>query len=222
METRKSDETEFLTRIYRLLLREYGPQYWWPGNGPFEMMVGAILTQSTSWTNVEKAIQNLKRAGSLTPSALRDLGIDRLADLIHSSGYHHVKAKKLKALVWWLSCYNDDLAVLYSKNTEELRQELLTVYGIGEETADSILLYAANKPVFVIDAYTRRIIDRIGIPVAGKDYHNYQQLFMSNMPHDSKIFNEYHALLVQHGKVTCKKIPLCRQCCLFGKCLFHP
>ena len=221
MDTRKSDVTISLSRIYYLFFQNYGPQHWWPGDGLFEMMVGAILTQSTSWTNVEKAIQNLKQTGSLSPPAIRNIDIDRLAALIHSSGYYHVKAKKLKALAGWLAGYDDNLAVIFAKHLTDLRQELLNVYGIGEETADSILLYAAGKPVFVIDAYTRRIISRIGLPVAGSNYADYQKLFMNNMPHNSEVFNEYHALLVEHGKSICRKLPLCRQCCISGICSFY-
>ncbi len=222
MDTRKYGLSSNLTWIYTTLLQYYGPQHWWPGDGPFEMMVGAVLTQSTSWTNVEKAIQNLKRADSLTPAALRNIDFDRLAVLIHPSGYHHAKAKKLKSLVGWLSCYHDDLVAVFSKDQETLRQELLAVYGVGEETADSILLYAAGKPVFVIDAYTRRILNRIGIFTAGNKYTDYQELFMCQMPPDPVVFNEYHALLVKHGKSTCRKKPQCRECCLFEVCRNKP
>jgi endonuclease III related protein len=218
LDTLKSDTTEHLTLIFTLLLQHYGPQHWWPGDGPFEMMVGAIMTQSTSWINVEKAILNLKNAGSLSPAAIRAMDIGQLGALIHSSGYYNVKAKKLKSLNEWLGCYHDQLAELFIKDTEDLRRELLSVYGIGEETADSILLYAAGKPVFVIDAYTRRIIGRIGIQPAGISYSDYQQLFLSNLPHDTGVFSEYHALLVQHGKTTCRKKPLCHNCCLSKIC----
>ena len=218
MDIRKSDITDQLVLIYTYLFQHYGPQYWWPADGPFEMMVGAILTQSTSWTNVEKAIQNLKRTDLLTPAAIRGMDIDLLAALIHPSGYYHVKAKKLKSLSICLGCCQDNLAELFTRDTQDLRLEFLSVFGIGEETADSILLYAAGKPVFVIDAYTRRIIDRVGIPVAGTKYSDYQRLFMFNMIPDFQLFREYHALLVQHGKTTCRKTPLCGKCGLVDIC----
>ena len=143
--------------IYRRLFELYGPQHWWPGESPFEVMVGAILTQSTAWQNVEKAIANLKNAGAMSPMALHNIPTDELAQLIHPSGYYNAKALKLQALVRWLgeSC-GDDLDKLFALDTNTLRHQLLDIHGIGPETADSILLYAANKPVFVIDTYTRR------------------------------------------------------------------
>jgi len=216
-----TDIKQHLQRIYTLLYRQYGPQHWWPGDGQFEMMVGAILTQSTSWANVEKAIQNLRKLGALSPAAVRNISDDDLAILIRSSGYYHIKTKKLKALACWLGEYHDDLAMIFSMSTEGLRRKLLNIYGIGEETADSILLYAAGKPVFVIDAYTRRIIDRIGIQPSDHGYSGYQQLFKKNLTVDAVVFNEYHALLVQHGKSSCQKHPVCRQCCLSQMCKFH-
>jgi len=209
-----------LEDICRRLFDCYGPQHWWPADEPFEVMVGAILTQSTAWTNVEKAIRNLKEARVLSPSSLRSLEPEELAGLIKPSGYYNVKAKKLKALVEWLEKYNDDLGGAFTLGTERLRGDLLKVYGIGEETADSILLYAAEKPVFVIDAYTWRIIDRIGITPAERSYAGYQRLFMDNFPHNTGRFNEYHALFVQHGKTTCRKHPVCQPCCLQEVCQF--
>jgi endonuclease-3 related protein len=207
-----------LQDIYRRLLNCYGSQHWWPADEPFEVMIGAILTQSTAWINVEKAIRNLKEARVLSPSSLRDLDTEELTGLVRPSGYYNVKAKKLRALVDWLEEYNDDLPGVFAMDTLRLRNELLTIYGIGEETADSILLYAAEKPMFVIDAYTRRIIDRIGITPADCRYSGYQRLFMDNLPGDAGWYNEYHALLVQHGKTTCQKHPGCPQCCLQDIC----
>jgi endonuclease III related protein len=209
-----------LTDIYTHLLDYYGPQHWWPADEPFEVMIGAILTQSTTWTNVEKAIRNLKEVKAISPVALRNMSASELAILIHPSGYYSVKTKKLKAFVSWLEKYSDNLSEIGAKDTGELHEELLAIYGIGEETADSIMLYAAGKPVFVIDAYTRRIIDCIGITPNGNRYADYQQLFMDNLPPDVRVFNEYHALLVRHGKTTCRKNPLCRQCCLLTICKF--
>jgi endonuclease-3 related protein len=207
-----------LADIYRRLFERYGPQHWWPAREPFEMMVGAVLTQSTAWTNVEKAIANLRDAGKLSAESLRNLPDGALAALIRPCGYYNIKARRLKALAQWLGeGYGDDLPGLFSRDTGRLRQELLGVYGIGEETADSILLYAGGRPVFVIDAYTRRIIDRLGLAPPRRNYGAYQELFMVNLPADARMFNEYHALLVRHAKEACRKIPACRGCCLNTK-----
>ena len=211
--------SEALLDIYHRLMTRYGPQDWWPAEEPFEVMVGAILTQSAAWTNVEKAIARLKSAGALSPEALRRLSLTKLAGLIHSCGYYNAKARKLKSLVQWLGDqYDDDLDRLFARDIESLRQQLLAVYGIGEETADSVILYAAGKPVFVIDAYTRRIITRLGLAPAHNTYEAYQTLFMDNLPRDLGLFNEYHALLVRLGKELCRREPLCFQCCLQQTC----
>ena len=185
------------------------------------MMVGAILTQSAAWLNVEKAIANLKAAKALSPQALRRLSLPELATLIRPCGYYNAKARKLKSLAHWLGeCCHDDLGKLFGSGTDRLRQQLLAVYGIGQETADSIILYAAGKPVFVIDAYTRRIINRIGLAPDSKSYTAYQALFMDNLPADAVLFNEYHALLVRLGKDVCRRRPLCQRCCLRSICRF--
>lgn len=207
---------EKLLNIYHCLLDHYGPQRWWPAEGPFEMMVGAVLTQSTTWTNVEKAIGNLKTAGALSPEALRQLPLSEIVALIFPSGYYNAKALKLKSLAAYLGEYRDDLDRLFAVDTCQLRRELLGVHGIGEETADSILLYAANRPVFVIDAYTRRILGRIGLAPDKGRYADYQSLFMDNLPADIGLYNEYHALLVCLGKNVCRRLPVCQQCCLGG------
>ncbi len=207
--------------MYDRLFACFGPQHWWPGDTSFEVMLGAILTQSCSWQNVEKAIRKLKAVGLLSPQALREVPVEELAALVHPCGYFNVKAKKLKALVNWLhERYRDDIAAMCRTGTATLREELLNVYGIGEETADSILLYACGKPVFVIDAYTRRILDRIGIAPQCKTYAGFQALFMDNLPHDARLFNEYHALFVRLGKDVCRKAPSCGGCCLTGICDF--
>ena len=204
-----------LTDIYRRLFTRYGPQHWWPARELFEVIVGAILTQSAAWTNVEKAIENLRKAGKLSPGALRQLPQTKLAGLIYSCGYYNIKARKLKAFAQWLGeRYDDNLDRLFAPDTGDLRRKLLDIYGIGEETADSILLYAGNKPIFVIDAYTRRIIDRMGISPRGNSYAAYQALFMANLPADAVLFNEYHALLVRLAKEVCRRQPRCTQCCL--------
>jgi endonuclease-3 related protein len=208
-----------LTDIYRRLFDRFGPQYWWPAEEPFEVIVGAILTQSAAWGNVEKAINNLKRAGALSPGKLRLLSLPRLAGLIHPCGYYNAKALKLKSFSFWLgNHYDDDLNRLFASDTDELRRQLLSVHGIGQETADSILLYAADKPVFVIDAYTRRIFSRIGLAPAKDSYAGYQAFFMEHLPADAEMFNEYHALLVRLGKEVCRRRPLCSQCCLGDIC----
>ena len=212
---------QVLLDIYQRLISRYGPQHWWPAEEPFEVMVGAILTQSAAWSNVERAIASLKTAGALSPPAIRQMPLKELAWLIHSSGYYNAKALKLKALARWLgSCCGDDLAKLFAGDTDHLRKQLLSIHGIGEETADSVLLYAANKPVFVIDAYTRRIISRLGLAPAGEDYGAYQRLFTRNLAADVALFNEYHALLVCLGKYVCRKRPLCHECPLGGICRF--
>ncbi len=215
-------ENSTLHNIYYRLLKHYGPQYWWPGDSPFEVIVGAILTQSAAWQNVEKAITNLKNCGMMSPSALRDISTDKLAKLIHPTGYYNAKALKLTAFVRWLgaSC-GDDLNKLFTLDTDTLRRQLLDVYGIGPETADSILLYAGSKPVFVIDAYTRRIISRLGLTPEKDNYDTYQKLFIRQVPQDIGLFNEYHALLVRHGKDACRKQPMCGDCCLREICRFH-
>jgi endonuclease-3 related protein len=204
-----------LLKIYQRLLTQYGPQHWWPAKEPFEVIIGAILTQSAAWTNVEKAIKNLKQAGALSPGAIRQMPQEKLAGLIYSCGYYNSKARKLKAFVGWLGeHYKDDLNRLFAQATGELRGQLLNIYGIGDETADSIILYAGNKPVFVIDAYTRRITSRLGIAPKRNSYTAFQTLFMANLPSDVKLFNEYHALLVKLAKEVCRARPLCQQCCL--------
>lgn len=212
------DEKEIkqaLPDVYRRLFREYGPQHWWPAEERFEVITGAILTQSAAWTNVDKAIKNLKQAGALTPSAIRRTPQEKLAALIHPCGYFNAKAHKLKAFTGWLGeKYNDDLDRLFKQDIPELRRQLLGVYGIGEETADSIILYAGYKPVFVIDAYTRRIIGRLGLAPHRNTYGAYQTLFTANLPSDVQLFNEYHALLVRLAKEVCRTKPLCHRCCL--------
>lgn len=185
-------------------------------------MVGAILTQSAAWRNAEKAITNLKAVGALSPQTIRRLPVSELAQIIRPCGYYNAKAVKLKALVEWLgSQCSDDLNRLFASNTESLRQQLLSIHGIGPETADSIILYAAGKPAFVIDVYTRRIIDRIGLTPEDNSYDGYQRLFADNLAVGAELFNEYHALLVKLAKDTCRKKPLCWRCCLNDICRFY-
>ncbi len=213
-----------IKQIYELLLKEYGKQGWWPHykNGSFVyykniehkkinsfqkfiICISAILTQNTNWDNVEKAIKNLISNNLLSKEAIKKIDIKKLAKIIKSSGYHNQKAKKLKEFVKFL-----DL------KKEINRENLLSIWGIGKETADSILLYAYNQPIFVIDAYTKRIINRSGFKE--QTYDELQNLFMNNLDKDVNLFKEYHALLVKHGKDICKKKPLCKMCCLKDKC----
>lgn len=209
---------EKLKAVYARLLERYGPQRWWPGETPFEVMTGAVLTQSAVWGNVEKAIGNLKAAGKLSAAALRDIPVADLAVLIYPSGYYNAKSRKLKALAGWLGNYGDDLSRLDRRDTEDLRRELLGVHGIGPETADSILLYALGRPAFVIDAYTRRLYPRLGIKPDMDTYVHWQRLFTDNLQHEAAAFNEHHALIVRHGKESCRKTPRCRGCCLSLMC----
>ncbi|MCK4846823.1 MAG: endonuclease III domain-containing protein [Deltaproteobacteria bacterium] len=201
-----------LKRFYDHLYKAFGAQAWWPAKTRFEVVVGAILTQNTNWTNVEKAIKNLKAEGALTIKAMHALSEDRLATLIRPSGYFNVKARRLKAFLSWLhESYSGSLDRLFK--VAELREELLSVNGIGPETADSIILYGAKRPVFVIDAYTKRILTRHGLASDDASYAEMQKLFMDNMAHDEKVFNEYHALIVRVSKEYCKsKNPLCSEC----------
>ena len=211
---------QILLDIYHQLMVCYGPQHWWPAKDPFEVMVGAILTQSAAWKNVEKAIVNLRQATALSSRALRQMPLAELARLIYPCGYYNAKALKLKSLAHWLVDYDDNLDKLFATDTYQLRQQLLSIHGIGHETADSIILYAANKPIFVIDTYTRRISNRIGLMTENDGYTAYQDFFMSNLPKDTQLFNEYHALLVCLAKDVCRKHPLCSQCCLNNICRF--
>ena len=205
--------TETLTEIYQLLFDRFGPQHWWPGDTQFEVIIGAILTQNTNWTNVEKAITNLKNANYLTPEKIHRVEMSRLAELIRPAGYYNVKAKRLKSFIGWLfQKYDGKLANLETLSTLQLRAELLAVKGIGRETADSILLYSLARPSFVVDAYTARIVVRHGLIDAGADYEQLRELFQSNLPEDVHLFNEYHALLVRLGKQFCKPKAQCPGC----------
>ena len=210
-----------LLEIYERLLAAYGPQHWWPAQTPFEVIVGAILTQSAAWANVEKAIGNLKAADALSPLELRRLGEEELARLIRPSGYFNAKARKLKAFVAMLyERFGGDLDKLLAAPAEALRPLLLATHGIGPETADSILLYAAARPLFVVDAYTRRLFPRLGLaPTSrGDTYDAWQRLFMASLPTEVALFNEYHALIVRHGKELCRRRPLCPGCPLLSIC----
>ncbi len=189
-----------LRRIYRRLFARFGAQQWWPAETDFEIVVGAILTQNTAWTNVEKAIANLRCARLLTPAAMHRVSTARLARLIRPSGYFNLKAKKLHAFTRFLFVrHHGKLSHLFKQDVDALRAELLSVYGIGPETADSIILYAARQPIFVVDAYTRHVFARLGLASENATYAELQDVFMAHLPHDERMFNEYHALIVALG-----------------------
>ena len=210
-----------LLEIYQRLYRAYGPQSWWPGDGPLDVVIGAILTQSAAWTNVERAIHSMKQADCWSLSAIHALPVEELAAIIRPSGYFNAKARKLKAFAGHVAQdYDGDLSALLDQDLEPLRRELLSIHGIGPETADDILVYGARKPSFVIDSYTRRIVYRVGLlPEHEKAaYQVYQKLFHDNLVADVTLFNEYHALLDHHAKVACAKVPLCSGCCLKDIC----
>lgn len=203
-----------LEAIYDKLYRHFGPQSWWPGDTPFEVIVGAILTQNTNWQNVSRAIDNLKEAKVLTPQKLYSLPIAKLAQLIRPSGYFNIKAKRLKEFLNFLfENYEGNLKKMFGRPLEDLRKEILSVKGIGPETADSILLYAGGLPIFVVDAYTKRIFSRQKLLSEEADYHTVQKIFTENLKKDVQLFNEYHALIVRLGKDFCKKTkPKCEIC----------
>lgn len=199
--------------IYDRLFERFGPQHWWPGETPFEIIVGAILTQNTNWTNVEKAIGNLKKAGVLTPDKLHALDMGALAELIRPAGYFNIKAGRLKHFLDRLfERFEGQLDRLGALPADRLREELLSIKGIGPETADSIALYAFDKPVFVVDAYTGRILGRHGLLEPQAGYEEVRMLFESTLPRDVRLYNEYHALLVRLGKEHCKPKPQCAGC----------
>ncbi|MHC4533371.1 MAG: endonuclease III domain-containing protein [Planctomycetota bacterium] len=205
--------TEVLNEIYRLLYDEFGPQQWWPGETRFEIITGAILTQNTNWANVEKAIKNLKSANCLTPEKIHHLDAAQLAQLIRPAGYFNIKAKRLKNFVNWLfTNYNGELTVLENIDTGRLREELLAIKGVGRETADSILLYAFDRHIFVVDAYTARIVFRHELISPEADYEQLRELFESSLPADTQLLNEYHALLVRVGKEFCRPKAKCSGC----------
>ncbi|MDD2335042.1 MAG: endonuclease III domain-containing protein [Geobacteraceae bacterium] len=208
-----------LLEIFDALLAAYGPRFWWPAETPFEVCVGAILTQNTNWGNVEKAIVNLKREGLLSPEGLRDIPIERLAELIRPAGYFNVKSGRLKDFIGWLfSEHKGSLEGMFSGDWRELRVDLLKVRGIGPETCDSILLYAGHKPSFVVDSYTKRLFSRLGLISSTASYDEVRALFMENLPAEVALYNEYHALIVQHCKERCRTKPLCRECFLRVRC----
>ena len=210
------DKARWLDYTYQILDDHFGNLHWWPGDSPLEVIVGAILTQNTAWKNVETAIAALRRHALLSVTALMDIPERELAGMIRPSGYYNVKARRLKAFFIFLrDQFSGSLEQMFAEDVSILRQELLGIKGVGAETADSILLYAGGKPVFVVDAYTRRILSRHGIVAARSSYGEIQRLFMDRLPADAALFNQYHALIVYTGKNYCRKQPRCQECPLY-------
>ena len=202
-----------IIKIYNELYSQYGMQNWWPGESQFEIIVGAILTQNTSWNNVSKAIDNLKRHDLMNLESFANADPDLIKKLITPAGFYNIKQKRLTDFINYLINHKDNFNRFYQLPIADIRKELLSIDGIGKETADSILLYGFERPIFVIDAYTRRLFSRFGFSWMKKaPYDEIQKFFMDNLSLDSKLFNEYHALIVVHCKALCKKKPLCSEC----------
>ena len=203
-----------LRKIYHKLYQTFGPQHWWPGKTPLEIAIGAILTQNTNWGNVEKAIDNLKKQNALSARVIHKMPVRLLSELIRPTGYFNIKAKRLKSFIDFLmNDYHGSMKKMKNEYLYLLREKLLGINGIGPETADSIILYALEKPVFVIDTYTKRVLSRHGIMNHEKSYDEFQELFYSALKKDMKLFNEYHALFVNLGKTFCKlNKPICDKC----------
>ncbi len=210
----KTQTHNILLKIYNSLYNYFGPLNWWPGDTPFEIMVGAILTQNTSWSNVEKAINNLKKENLLEPRKLYRINQEELSQLIKPSGYYNIKARRLKNFInVFVNNFEGSAEKMFSGDGRELRKKLLNVNGIGPETADSILLYAGKKPFFVVDAYTKRIFSRHKLISKDSTYYQIQEFFIKNLDRDVKLFNEFHAQIVMLGKTICtSKNPDCAKC----------
>ena len=211
-----------LKQVYDLLYERYGPQHWWPADSPFEMVLGSILVQSTAWANAAKALVALRKANALHPTTLAPLSEAEIGELVRSSGFYTIKARRVRAFLDHLmERHGGDLDTMLSQDPATLRSELLTIHGIGEETADCILLYAAGKPRFVIDEYTRRIVGRLGIgPDPRAPYPHLQRFFEESLPADTQMFGEYHALLIALAKDVCRKHPDCVRCALNQLCVY--
>lgn len=204
---------DVLLSMYQVLRARFGHRKWWPGDSPFEVCVGAILTQNTSWKNVVKAMDNIKAVSALAPEKIHNLSHDELAELIRPAGYYNVKARRLRNFVDHLvEQHSGDLACLFAPAVEPLRHELLSINGIGKETADSMILYAAGKPIFVVDAYTKRVLHRHDMIDESADYDAIQELFHRHLDSDVELFNDFHAQFVAVGHHFCKRNPLCREC----------
>ncbi len=208
-----------LMTVYRRLFDSLGPQGWWPAKDQFEVALGAILTQATSWRNVEQAISHLKGARVLNPAGVTNTPARRLSVLIKPSLYQNTKARKLKSFTqFFLNEFEGSFKLMSKQPTDTLRERLLGVWGIGPETADSILLYACDKPSFVVDAYTKRVFSRLGFLKEDESYENVKHFFEENLPRDVQLYKEYHALIVAHAKSCCKKKPECSACALNHGC----
>jgi len=201
-----------LLSIYEMLLESYGSQGWWPAKTRFEVIVGAILTQNTNWKNVEAVISDLEERDLIDPKALDGIEVSELAQLIRKTGYFNQKAKKIKAFLDYFRKYSFDLHIMMRADKDALRAELLDVWGIGPETADAILLYALDKPVFVVDAYTRRAFSRMGLVDSNISYEGLRAFFEQHLPPDPEFFKEFHALIDELAKRECKPKPRCRDC----------
>ena len=210
-------DSSVIQEVLVRLQMQYGPQHWWPAQSKYEVMVGAILTQNTAWTSVEYAITNLKQAQVLSPEKILALPPRRLGKLIRPAGYYNIKAKRLRALTKWL-VGNGGFVKLRALQTGALRKSLLGIHGIGPETADAILLYAFGRPVFVVDAYTRRIFKRVGAIQDEQGYEAIRALFEKKLIASARQYNEYHALIVKHAKEACLKVPRCDVCCCKQLC----
>lgn len=210
-----------LNTIYKQLLKHYGPQHWWPGETQFEVTIGAILAQNVSWTNAAKAIQNLKKNDLLHPQKLFKIKPEAIAPLIKSSGYYNQKAAAVAMFLRWFKQYDFSFETLQKIPTKKLREELLSIPRIGPETADSMLLYALERKIFVVDAYTKRIFTRLGLLTGIEDYAAIQELFHKNFKGSVHDYNEYHALIVKHGKDVCTNKPRCGNCCITEYCVWY-
>lgn len=210
-----------LNQTYQTLLKHYGPRHWWPADTPFEVVVGAILTQNTNWNNVEKAIANLHQARALSAPRILQLHVPELEELIRPSGYFRQKAARLQLFCRHLEQqHGGNLNAWLSGDLQQVREELLGLKGIGPETADSILLYAGQRPSFVVDAYTRRLFGRLGVLDGRESYADIRTRFMETLECDVQLYNEYHALIVIHAKETCRKKPLCHACPCHARCRY--
>lgn len=217
---RREEATPRLLAVYAALLSRYGERHWWPAETPFEVVVGAILTQNTAWSNVERAVAALKHAGVLSAAGVARLPIEELQALIRPAGFFRQKAQRLQTLACHLlQHYQGEVQPWLAGDLAATRRELLAFSGIGPETADSILLYAGSRPSFVVDAYTRRLFSRLGLLQGDEGYDVVRGWFMAHLPHAVALFNEYHALIVEHCKTRCRKAkPLCQDCPLQPQC----
>ncbi|MFC1680911.1 endonuclease III domain-containing protein [Pseudomonadota bacterium] len=205
--------------LYRNLFAVYGPQHWWPAQTDFEVIAGAVLTQNTAWTNVEHALLNLRKANALSASRILDLPSEQLSELLRPAGCHTVKSRRLQAVCEWLKCGGGSGRV-DALSTSELRSSLLSVHGVGQETADAILLYAYGRPVFIVDTYARRLFSRTGLIRGEESYREIQTEVESSLGSTTQDYNEFHAVIVEHGKQACRKTPRCADCPIRYECRY--